>query len=36
LISPLAVSGAGRTIVGWGLSDVSQVSFVLALDKVCA
>ena len=33
-ISPLAISGDGKTIVGWGLSDVSMVSFALTLDQV--
>jgi hypothetical protein len=34
LIGPLAVSGDGKTIVGWGLSDVAQVSFAVTLDQV--
>ena len=34
MISPLAVSGDGKTIVGWGINDVSQLSFAVTLDQV--
>lgn len=34
LISPLAISGDGKTIVGWGFSDVSMISFAVTLDQV--
>ena len=34
LIGPLAVSGDGKTIVGWGLGTVSQISFAVTLDQV--
>ncbi len=34
MISPLAVSGDGKTIVGWGVNDVSQLSFAVTLDQV--
>ena len=34
MASPLAVSGDGKTIVGWGFSDVSMISFALTLDQV--
>jgi hypothetical protein len=34
LISPLAVSGDGKTIVGWGYNDIAQISFAVTLDQV--
>ncbi len=34
LISPLAISGDGKTIVGWGFSDVDIISFAVTLDQV--
>lgn len=34
LIGPLAVSGDGHTIVGWGVNDVAQISYALTLDQV--
>ena len=34
LISPLAVSGDGKTIVGWGFNDVDTISFAVTLDQV--
>ena len=34
LISPLAISGDGKTIVGWGFNDVNVLSFAVTLDQV--
>ena len=34
IISPLAISGDGKTIVGWGLNDNSQISYAITLDQV--
>ena len=34
LISPLAISGDGKTIVGWGFNDIDVVSFAVTLDQV--
>ena len=34
LISPLAISGDGKTIVGWGYTDIDQISFAVTLDQV--
>lgn len=34
LISPLAVSGDGKTIVGWGLGQTNLISFAVTLDQV--
>jgi hypothetical protein len=34
LISPLAISGDGKTIVGWGLGQTDQISFAVTLNQV--
>jgi hypothetical protein len=34
IISPLAISGDGKTIVGWGLGATDQMSFAVTLDQV--
>lgn len=34
VISPLAVSGDGKTIVGWGLGQNDQISFAVTLNQV--
>ena len=34
IISPLALSGDGKTIVGWGLNDNAQMSYAITLDQV--
>jgi hypothetical protein len=34
LISPLAISGDGKTVVGWGLGPTDQISFAVTLNQV--